>query len=76
MSGGIHLFCYCVRRDTSVLLICQWDAYVLSIGVFDWAIGHELIFRSSHFLIRLVPVTKQLHDHGYFVLTGQKGPVT
>ena len=49
---------------------------VTLIGVFDWAIGHELIFWSSHFLIRLVPVTKQLHDRGYFVLTGQKGPVT
>ena len=74
------------------LTVCNRRAYALSrrcrvsrsrprvfretIGVFDWAIGHELIFRSSHFLIRLVPVTKQLHDRGYFVLTGQKGPVT
>ena len=45
-------------------------------GVFDWVIGNELIFRSWHFLIRLVPVTKQLHDRGYFVLTDQIWPVT
>ena len=55
---------------------CQRWARPVSWGVFDWVIGNELIFRSSHFLIRLVPVTKQLHDRGYFVLTDQIWPVT
>ena len=57
-------------------IVALFHCSIATLGVFDWAIGHELIFRSSHFLIRLVPVTKQLHDRGYFVLTGQKGPVT
>ena len=47
-----------------------------TIGVFDWAIGTELIFWFWPFPIRLVPVTRRLLDRGHFILTGQKWLVT
>ena len=76
-----YRYAICIKHLSLLSKIAYEHLYnyffkVLTVGVFDWVIGNELIFRSSHFLIRLVPVTKQLHDRGYFVLTDQIWPVT
>ena len=34
VSAGIHLFCHCVRRDTSALSLCQ-AGYICSVTVSD-----------------------------------------
>ena len=73
ISQNVTRFSYTLCGEYRMM---RWRYSRLLLGIFDWVISNELIFRSSHFLIRLVLVTKQLRDRGYFVLTDQIWPVT